>query len=193
MQKKHYILLILLLCIALPLSAQRRKQRAYWHSEWVVEGGDSVAVFHLNPIRKYARKPDMRRYARLVRAVKRVYPIAEEAKVLMATMESELLALPNKKQQKLYIKGIEKRLIREYTPVLKKMTIYDGSVLLKLIDRQTDDTAFDIIKEFRGGFEAGLWQALAKMFGNNLKTDYDPEKDDVLLEQIVVLYEKGLL
>ena len=111
----------------------------------------------------------------------------------MATMESELLALPNKKQQKLYIKGIEKRLIREYTPVLKKMTIYDGSVLLKLIDRQTDDTAFDIIKEFRGGFEAGLWQALAKMFGNNLKTDYDPEKDDVLLEQIVVLYEKGLL
>ena len=135
----------------------------------------------------------MRRYARLVRAVKRVYPIAEEAKVLMATMEDELLALPNKKQQKLYIKGIEKRLIREYTPVLKKMTIYDGRVLLKLIDRQTDDTAFDIIKEFRGGFEAGLWQALAKMFGNNLKTDYDPDKDDILLEQIVLLYEKGLL
>ena len=135
----------------------------------------------------------MRRYARLVRAVKRVYPIAEEARVLMRTMESELLALPNKKQQKMYIKGIEKRLVREYTPVLKKMTIYDGSVLLKLIDRQTDDTAFDIVKEFRGGFEASLWQALAKMFGNNLKTDYDPAKDDQLLEQIVRLYEKGLL
>ena len=135
----------------------------------------------------------MRRYARLVRAVKRVYPIAEEAKVLMKTMESELLALPNKKQQKLYIKGIEKRVIREYTPVLKKMTIYDGRVLLKLIDRQTDDTAFEIIKEFRGGFEAGLWQTLAKLFGNNLKTDYNPEKDDMLLEYIVNLYEKGLL
>ena len=93
----------------------------------------------------------------------------------------------------MYIKGIEKRLVREYTPVLKKMTIYDGSVLLKLIDRQVDDTAFDIIKEFSGGFEAGLWQALAKMFGNNLKTDYDPDQDDMLLEQIVTLYEKGLL
>ena len=88
---------------------------------------------------------------------------------------------------------IEKRLIREYTPVLKKMTIYDGRVLLKLIDRQTDDTAFEIIKEFRGGFEAGLWQTLAKLFGNNLKTDYNPEKDDMLLEYIVNLYEKGLL
>ena len=192
MAKKLYILL-LLATISTTALCQYRLERPFWRQEWAVEDGDSIAVIHISPVRKYARKPDMRRYARLVRAVKRVYPIAEEAKVLMATMEDELLALPNKKQQKLYIKGIEKRLIREYTPVLKKMTIYDGRVLLKLIDRQTDDTAFDIIKEFRGGFEAGLWQALAKMFGNNLKTDYDPDKDDILLEQIVLLYEKGLL
>ncbi|MBR5885089.1 MAG: DUF4294 domain-containing protein [Alistipes sp.] len=192
MAKRLYILLFLVF-LSVSAMGQFRRERSYWHQEWVVENGDSVAVFHITPVRKYARKPDMRRYARLVRAVKRVYPIAEEARVLMRTMESELLALPNKKQQKMYIKGIEKRLVREYTPVLKKMTIYDGSVLLKLIDRQVDDTAFDIIKEFRGGFEAGLWQALAKMFGNNLKTDYDPDNDDMLLEQIVNLYEKGLL
>ena len=192
MAKKLYILL-LLATISTTALCQYRRERPFWRQEWAVEDGDSIAVIHISPVRKYARKPDMRRYARLVRAVKRVYPIAEEAKVLMATMEDELLALPNKKQQKLYIKGIEKRLIREYTPVLKKMTIYDGRVLHKLIDSQTDDTAFDIIKEFRGGFEAGLWQALAKMFGNNLKTDYDPDKDDILLEQIVLLYEKGLL
>lgn len=192
MAKRLYILLFLVF-LSVSAMGQFRRERSYWHQEWVVENGDSVAVFHITPVRKYARKPDMRRYARLVRAVKCVYPIAEEARVLMRTMESELLALPNKKQQKMYIKGIEKRLVREYTPVLKKMTIYDGSVLLKLIDRQVDDTAFDIIKEFRGGFEAGLWQALAKMFGNNLKTDYDPDNDDMLLEQIVNLYEKGLL
>lgn len=192
MTKRLYILLILV-AISASAMCQMRRERPFWRQEWSVEGGDSVAVIHITPVRKYARKPDMRRYARLVRAVKRVYPIAEEAKVLMATMEQELLALSSKKQQKLYIKGIEKRLIREYTPVLKKMTIYDGRVLLKLIDRQTDDTAFDIVKEFRGGFEASLWQALAKMFGNNLKTDYDPAKDDQLLEQIVRLYEKGLL
>ena len=192
MTKRLYILLLLVSISATAL-CQYRRERPFWRQEWAVENGDSIAVIHITPVRKYARKPDMRRYARLVRAVKRVYPIAEEAKVLMATMESELLALPNKKQQKVYINGIEKRLIREYTPVLKKMTIYDGRVLLKLIDRQIDDTAYEIIKEFRGGFEAGLWQALAKMFGNNLKTDYDPDKDDILLEQIVRLYEKGLL
>lgn len=193
MTKRLYIPLLLTITCALPVDAQRRRNRGYWHQEWEVINGDSVAVIHLNPVRKYARKPDMRRYARMVRAVKRVYPLAQEAKILMASMEQELLALPNKKQQKLYIKGIEKRLIREYTPVIKKMTIYDGAVLLKLIDRQTDDTAFEIIKEFRGGFEAGIWQALAKMFGNNLKTDYNPETDDQLLERIVTLYEKGLL
>ena len=192
MAKRLYILLFLAFLSASAMG-QLRRERSYWHQEWVIENGDSVAVFHLTPVRKYARKPDMRRYARLVRAVKRVYPIAEEAKVLMRTMEDELLALPNKKQQKMYIKGIEKRLIREYTPVLNKMTIYDGRVLLKLIDRQIDNTAYDIVKELRGSFEAGLWQALAKMFGNNLKTDYDPDKDDILLEQIVLLYEKGLL
>ena len=194
MKNFRYILALALIFVAYNTSGQRRiRERAYWHSEWVVENGDSIPIFHITPIRKYARKPDMRRYARMVRAVKRVYPIAEEAKTLMASMEQELLALPNKKQQKLYIKGIEKRLVREYTPVIKKMTIYDGKVLLKLIDRQVDNTAFEIIKEFRGGFEAGMWQALAKIFGNNLKTDYDPEKDDQLLERIVTFYEKGLL
>ena len=193
MQKGRYILFLLIALSTLTTSAQGRRERAIWHSEWIIENGDSVAVYHITPVRKYARKPDMRRYARLVKAVKRVYPLAQEAKNLMATMETELLALPTKKQQKMYIKGIEKRLIREYTPVLKKMTIYDGGVLLKLIDRQTDDTAYDIIKEFRGRFEAGIWQGVAKIFGNNLKTGYDPDKDDILLEQIVILYEKGLL
>jgi hypothetical protein len=192
MKNSRLILLLLLLCIALPLTA-RRRGKGVVYQEWVVERGDSVPLIHLAPIRKYARKPDMRRYARMVRAVKKVYPIAQEAKRLMADMETELLAMPSKREQKLYIKGIQKRLIREYTPVLKKMTIYEGTILLKLIDRETQSTAFEIVKEFRGGFEAGFWQLFAKMFGNNLKTDYDPKGDDRMLEQIVTYYEKGLL
>ena len=111
----------------------------------------------------------------------------------MESMEAEMLALPTKKQRQLYSKGVQKRLVREYTPVLKKMTIYDGQVLLKLIDRETKFTAFEIVKEFRGGFEASFWQAFAKMFGNNLKLDYQPEARDHQLERIVTLYEKGLL
>lgn len=195
MKNRIFILLLLVGFTAAPLSAQRyaRRNRGFWHQEWVVENGDSIPLVHINPVRRYSRKPDMRRYARLVRAVKKVYPIAQEAKTLMASMEEELLALPNKKQQKLYIKGVEKRLIREYTPVLKKMSFFEGKVLLKLIDRETDNTAFQIVKEFRGGFEAGLWQAFAKLFGNDLKLDYQPDVRDRQLEQIVRYYEKGLL
>ena len=195
MKNRIFILLLLVGFATAPLSAQRyaRRNRGFWHQEWVVENGDSIPLVHINPVRRYSRKPDMRRYARLVRAVKKVYPIAQEAKTLMASMEEELLALPNKKQQKLYIKGVEKRLIREYTPVLKKMSFFEGKVLLKLIDRETDNTAFQIVKEFRGGFEAGLWQAFAKLFGNDLKLDYQPDVRDRQLEQIVRYYEKGLL
>lgn len=195
MKNRIFILLLLVGFAVAPLSAQRyaRRNRGFWHQEWVVENGDSIPLVHINPVRRYSRKPDMRRYARLVRAVKKVYPIAQEAKTLMASMEEELLALPNKKQQKLYIKGVEKRLIREYTPVLKKMSFFEGKVLLKLIDRETDNTAFQIVKEFRGGFEAGLWQAFAKLFGNDLKLDYQPDVRDRQLEQIVRYYEKGLL
>ena len=73
------------------------------------------------------------------------------------------------------------------------MTISEGKVLLKLIDRETEQTAYQIIKDFRGGFVAGFWQMFAKMFGNNLKLDYQPEKRDKLLEQIVTYYEMGWL
>ncbi|MBQ5753762.1 MAG: DUF4294 domain-containing protein [Alistipes sp.] len=195
MKSRICILLLLVGVVVSPLSAQHvsRRNRGFWHQEWSVENGDSIPLIHVTPIRKYARKPDMRRYARLVRAVKKTYPIAQEAKTLMAAMEKELLALPNKKQQKLYIKGVEKRLVREYTPVLKKMTFFEGKVLLKLIDRETDNTAFQIVKEFRGGFEAGIWQAFAKLFGNDLKLDYQPDVRDRQLEQVVRYYEKGLL
>lgn len=195
--KKRLLILLLIVGIGFePLSAQlrmRRRPRGYVTQEWVVENGDSVALIHLSPVRKYARKPDMRRYARMVRAVKKVYPIAQEAKALMASMEAELVALPTKKQRQLYTKGVQKRLVREYTPVLKRMTIYEGQVLLKLIDRETESTAYEIVKEFRGGFVASFWQTFAKMFGNNLKLDYQPGQRDKQLEQIVTLYEKGLL
>lgn len=192
--KKHLVIVLLLVAfLAMDVAARSRRSRGFWHQEWVILDGDSVPMIHLNPIRKYARKADMRRYQRLVRAVKKCYPIAQEAKQLMREMEVELLALPTKREQKMYIKSVQKRLIRQYTPVLKKMTISEGKVLLKLIDREVESTAFEIVKEFRGGFAAGFWQTFAKLFGNDLKLDYQPESRDRLLEQIVRQYEKGLL
>jgi len=190
---KRLLILILSSIAISAVSFGQRRDRGIWYQTATIENGDSVAVVHILPVRKYARKKDMRRYSKLIRAVKKVYPIAQEAKREMALMEEELRRLPSKKDRELYTKGIQKMIIKKYTPVLKKMTVYEGRVLLKLIDRETEYTAFEIVKEFRGGFVAGFWQAMARLFGNNLKLEYDPDGSDMMLEQIVVYYEAGLL
>ena len=119
--------------------------------------------------------------------------IAQIAKAKMATMEEELCRLPTKKAQKEYIKQIYHEIKDEYTPVLKHMTRTQGRVLLKLIDRETEYTAYEVLKEFRGGFVAGFWQGVSKIFGQNLKSEYDKEGEDRMIEQIVIYYEAGLL
>ena len=180
------------LFVAPSVLAQRRG-RGYWHQEWTVEKGDSIPTIHILPIRKYARKPDMRRYQRLIRQVKKCYPLAKQSSLEMAKMERQLLAVKDKKEQERLSKELQKQLIKQYTPIILKMTFSEGKVLLKLIDRETEHTAFQIIKEFRGGFVAGFWQMFAKMFGNDLKLEYQPETKDRTLERIVTYYEMGWL
>jgi hypothetical protein len=154
---KKWILLIALLAAALS-QAQAQGGRGFWHQEWTVEKGDSIPLVHVLPVYVFSRPVDLRRYRRLVDAVKKVYPIAQIAKAKMATMEEELCRLPTKKAQKEYIKQIYHEIKDEYTPVLKHMTRTQGRVLLKLIDRETEYTAYEVLKEFRGGFVAGFWQ-----------------------------------
>lgn len=125
--------------------------------------------------------------------MKKVYPIAKIARAKMADMEKELCSLPTKKEQKAYIKRVYNEIKAEYTPVLKRMTRTQGKVLLKLIDRETEYTAYEVLREFRGGFIAGFWQGVSKIFGQNLKAEYDREGEDRIIEQIVLYYEAGLL
>ena len=190
--QKVIIILLLTLFIA-PFCVAQRRARGFWHQEWTVDKGDTIPLVHILPIRTYARKPDMRRYQRLIRMVKKVYPLAKQVRIEMDEMERQLLAVEDPKEQQKLTKELQKRLIKQYTPVVLKMTFSEGKVLLKLIDRETEHTAFQIIKEFRGGFVAGFFQAMAKMFGNNLKLDYQPETRDQLIEQIVTYYEMGWL
>ena len=191
--KNRVVILLLLVAFVVPSALAQRRSRGYWHQEWTIDKGDSIPLIHILPIRKYARKPDMRRYQRLIRQVKKCYPLAKQARTEMERMERQLLAVKDKKEQEKLAKELQKQLIKQYTPVILKMTISEGKVLLKLIDRETEQTAYQIIKDFRGGFVAGFWQMFAKMFGNNLKLDYQPEKRDKLLEQIVTYYEMGWL
>ena len=191
--KSRVVILLLLVAFVVPSALAQRRSRGFWHQEWTIDKGDTIPLVHILPIRKYSRKPDMRRYQRLIRQVKKCYPLAKQARIEMEKMERQLLAVKDKKEQEKLAKQLQRQLIKQYTPVILKMTISEGKVLLKLIDRETEYTAFQIIKDFRGGFVAGFWQMFAKMFGNNLKLEYEPANRDKTLEQIVTYYEMGWL
>lgn len=199
---KRWILLLVLIGTATALFSEVRAQRTYrrrevrgwWHQEWGFdERGDSIAVIHALPVTIYSRGVDLRRWNKLVAAVKRVYPVAKLAREKMADMEDELSRMKTRKEQKAYIKRIYKEIEEEYTPILKRMTRTQGKVLIKLIDRETEYTAYEILKEFRGGFVAGFWQGVSRVFGHNLKNEYDKEGEDRMIEQIIIYYEAGLL
>ncbi len=190
--RKRTLLLLLATLLVVEAIGQRRPIRGMRAQEWIVERGDSIAHVEVLPVYVFSRPIDLRRYRRLVDAVRKVYPLAQIAKAKMHEMEEQLLTL-DKKEQRAYIRQCYKEVLDEYTPVAKRMTRTQGKVFIKLIDRETDYTAFELIREFRGGFVANFWQGIGRIFGHNLKTEYDREKIDKVLEQIVVYYEAGLL
>jgi hypothetical protein len=189
--KKMLLFLLAVVSFALPGYAQRIPGVA--HQEWLTEQGDSVANIYVLPVYVFSRGVDLRRYRKLVAAVKKVYPVAKIARARMAEMEAELQKLPTKRAQRAYIRSVYDQIKKEYTPIVKHMTRTQGRVLLKLIDRETDYTAYEVLREFRGGFVAGFWQTVSRVFGQNLKSEYDAKGEDRLIEQIVCYYEAGLL
>ena len=136
---------------------------------------------------------NLQEHQRMIRAVKKVYPLALDAAERLEELDRELEKMELKKDRKAYTKAVEDALKEEITPMLWKMTRYEGRILIKLIDRETDHTVFGIVKDIRSGFTAGFYQALAKLFGANLKLEYDPEGEDAILELIVLYYKAGLL
>jgi hypothetical protein len=177
------------------VSAQRYKRTrgVKSMSRGIDENGDYVLYITLHEVRIFPRMRDINGYERMVRAVKKVYPLAIEASKRMHNLDEELAKYEKRKDQKEYTRAIEDALKEEISPVLWKMTRYEGKILLKLIDRETNHTAFGIIKDFRSGFTAGFYQMLAKLFGNDLKLEYDPDGEDAMLEEIVKYYKAGLL
>lgn len=197
---KRTILLIMLVVVALltstvDASAQGRRQRVKGASaaRWQRDShGDSVLCITLLPIRVGVGL-NLAEHQRMIRAVKKVYPLALDAAVRLEKLDEDLEALQIKRDRKAYTKALEEALKEELTPVLWKMTRYEGKILLKLLDRETNYTAFTLIKDIRSGFTAGFYQAIARLFGANLKLEYDPAGEDAILELIVLYYKAGLL
>jgi hypothetical protein len=159
-----------------------------------VVDGDTLYVYQMTPLPIFARPFDTSGNERLIRNLKIVYPIAKFANNKLREMERVLATMegqPRKQQQ--YIKQVEKELKEQYTPILKRMSFSQGKILIKLIDRETGHTTYNLVKEMRGNFSAFFWQNLGKLFGMNLKATYDKEGEDRLIERLIILYEAGLI
>jgi hypothetical protein len=101
--------------------------------------------------------------------------------------------LKTDRERKAYIKRVEKELFAEFEPHVRKMTISQGKMLIKLINRETGKTGYSIIKELKGSLSAFFWQTIATLFSSSLKMEFDADKDDKLLNELIVLYESGML
>jgi hypothetical protein len=141
-------------------------------------------VINVDPI-------EAKRFARLVFNIKRVYPYAKLAGYRFRELEKELKATPSKKQRKEMIKAVETEVKEIYGPELKKLSFSQGKILIKLLDRETGNSSYDLIQDLKGSMMAFFFQGFARFWGYNLKTEYDPEGEDKEIEMIVQKIERG--
>lgn len=152
-----------------------------------------LPTYYVVSPRKFKTKKESIRYTRLVRYVKEVYPYAKLASVKLQDYDSILRAAPSDRARHLLMKQVEKEIRNEYEGKLIKLTITQGKILVKLIDRETNHSSYDLLKELRGSVNAVLWQGVGRIFGYNLKIKYDPKGEDYQIEQIVRLIELGAI
>lgn len=163
-----------------------------------ITGGDTIPLVDLPPVtitdfREERSKRYQRKWDRTMRRVVKVYPYAKVAGELMREYDRQLAELKTKKQRKEYLNMAEEELKREFEGEIRDMTVSEGYILIKLIDRETGDTSYELIKELKGGFTAFMWQAVARIFGSDLKQHYDGEGEDEIIEEIVQMIESGEL
>lgn len=175
-----------------PEEAERYRVRPVHTIGTQVFEGDTLAHVTLQPVLAIARL-DLREHARMIRNLKRVYPIALFANRKLEEMEAALATIDDPREQRRYAQQVERELKEEFTPLIRRMTFSQGRLLIKLIDRQTGRTSYRLVQELRGNVTAFFWQGLARLFGNDLKSHYDAEGEDRVVEQLIRLYEAGLL
>lgn len=189
---------VLLFCICSTVGTAAQEQQGSYYMPAIVIDGDTLPQMASPPVYKFSyrkggRAIPQREVDRLVMNVKKVYPIARYANQKLREMEQHLLTIETEKARNAYIKKVEKELIAEYTPILKEMTYSQGKILIKLIDRETSQTTYELVKRFRGGLSAFFWQTIARLFSANLKDTYQMEGEDKVIEEIIELYEAGLI
>lgn len=166
----------------------------------VDEEGDTILVLMLHEITcypplKFKNKKEEEYYWRTVRDVRRTLPYAKLISETLIETYEYIETFPTKKEREAYLKQMEDDLFKQYKPVMKKFTRNQARTLVKLIQRETNQTSYDIVKAFLGGFRATFWQGFGKLFGVSLKSEYDPSKsrDDAILDRVATGIEQGWL
>ncbi len=161
-------------------------------------GEDTIPFINLPEVEILSKlsEEDMLRlqaYKRLKRDVKKAYPYAKLASAQIKEIELHVGTLKNERQKRKYIKAKEKELKEQFTQELKNLTVNQGRILMKLVDRETGTSSYDLVRELKGSLSAFFWQGMAKLFGSSLKSTYDPNGEDSQIEDIVVMIENGQL
>ncbi|MDG1159073.1 MAG: DUF4294 domain-containing protein [Flavobacteriales bacterium] len=190
----RFLIFTILLALGQELIAQVQPD-----STWVqatVLDGDTVPMVNIqmaivpgNGNQKKASKS----YGILKKRVVRVYPYAKAAGDIMRQLEVELGEMKNEKERKAHVKATEAELKRAFEGQLKELTVKEGIILIKLIDRETGDSSYGLIQELKGSFSAFMWQSVARIFGHDLKDDYAPYGEDWPIEQICREIELGFI
>jgi len=157
-----------------------------------VYNSDTVRILepaYCFPVAK--NQKELERYWKLVYNVKRVYPYAKIARQRIGQINNDLSKINGDKERKEYIKVAEKQLFVDFESDIRDMTFTQGRILIKLIDRETGNTSYALVKEYKGTFTAFFWQGVARIFGSNLKAEYDPVRDDRQIENIICRIDQG--
>ena len=197
--KKLLFLLFFLFLMTVRLNAQEQTTtiKEYLVPACIYEG-DTIpslcmpTLYVFKPL-IFKNKKKEKSYNRLVHNVKKTLPIAKEVNRAIIETYEFLQTLPDDKAREKHLRLVEKGVKQQYTPQLKKLTFSQGKLLIKLIDRETNSSSYELVKAFLGPFKAGFYQAFASLFGASLKKEYHPEDEDALIERIVLQVESGQL
>lgn len=197
------VMVIAMACCGVVRAEEEPKIQVKAYKGWykmVDEYGDTVRMIEMYdvviyPPLKFKNKKDEEFYWRTVRDVRKTLPYAKMASSTLLETFEYIQTIPNEKEREKHLKELEKEIVKKYKPTIMNFTRTQGKILLKLITRETDQSSFNIVKAFLGTFRAGFWQAVGKIFGMNMKGDFNPDKnkEDATIDRIATLIEQGAL
>lgn len=182
--------------ILFSVSAKAQQEFGVPKPQWLMYEGDSAQVLPLRPVHifallKFKNNKDRQEYSKLIRDVKVAYPYAKMIAYSIIETYEYMETIPTEKAKQKYLESVQKYLMSEYKPKMKKMTKNQGKILIKLIDRECNTSSYNIVKALVGSLKATFYNTFASIFGNSLKAQYDPNGKDMAIESIVLQIEDG--